>query len=687
MQAEAQFQEVRTKVGNPSSLVVYNAVNFVFYGTGLAVTIVLLVLAVRTSGLPGTPRANILVAVCALLWNLGGLATTATFALGAAESDPAPLFLSALQFTGAAAWPLPILAIWRPAALLPWQKIGSRILQIVAVVSGSAITLAVWVLAVLRETHRQYDVMELASFNGSVLLIAGAVLLLKGRMTSRVARFASATILLGVLASSAGILIEKALRLPEYSDASLALWLVSAHSTLLIVLGAFFLFARFRFADVFIRYTVRILLASFLAVLLIVLSESPALRHLTGATRYPAAVHLFASSLLAAGLLISFIFLDRRSGKLVNRWIFQAPDYRLAARQFGETLARLHDNSEIAAIAENSIRSTLELNEVGLVSVDNQNETNWPVELRNGEVFEIDGACQLRGTPAMPGVELLVPVRSAGSITHVLAVSTGPARHGLVSDEIDYLRMSAAHLGARLDSLHLEREQIERQSQEAVLLQQVTEAELRALRAQINPHFLFNSLNTIANLIEDNPLAAETMTLRLARVFRYVLAHSSRATTSIHDEIEFLRAYLEIEEGRFGDRLNVQFDIASDVENEQIPSLILQPIVENALKHGLAPKVGPGCLRISARLEGNQLCIKVEDDGIGAAWASLSKKNEDSDSTVKEKNRVAPSGVGLIEERLDTFYRHRARLSLEDREGGGTCATLLLPRTNGGTSS
>jgi two-component system LytT family sensor kinase len=674
-------------VPDPSSLVVYSAVNFVFYSTGLAVTIVLLVLAVRTSGLPGTPCANILVAVCALLWNLGGLATTATFALGSAERDPAPLFLSALQFTGAAAWPLPILAIWRPAALLPWQKIGSRILQIVAVVSGSAIIVAVWALAVLRDTRRQYDVMELTSFNGSVLLIAGAVLLLKGRMTSRLTRFASAAILLGVLASSVGILIEKALRLPEYCDAALALWLVSAHSTLLIVLGAFFLFARFRFADVFIRYTVRILLASFLAVLLILLSESPALRHVTSMTRYSAAVHLFASSLLAAVLLVSFIFLDRRSGELVNRWIFQAPDYRLAARQFGETLARLYDNSEIAAIAKSSIRSTLELNEVGLVSVDNQKETNWPAELRNGEVFEIDAANHLRGTPAMPGVELLVPVRSAGSVTHVLAVSPGPARHGLVSEEINFLRMAAAHVGSRFDSLRLEREQIERRSQETVLLQQVTEAELRALRAQINPHFLFNSLNSIANLIEANPPAAETMTLRLARVFRYVLAHSSHATSSICDEIEFLRAYLEIEKARFGDRLNVQFDIAPDAEKEHIPSLILQPIVENALKHGLAPKVGPGRLWISAHVQRDQLCVKVEDDGIGAAWASLRKKNGNPASAVKENNRVSPSGMGLIEERLDTFYRRRASLSLESRKSGGTCVTLLLPRTNGGAYS
>ena len=105
----------------------------------------------------------------------------------------------------------------------------------------------------------------------------------------------------------------------------------------------------------------------------------------------------------------------------------------------------------------------------------------------------------------MLSLELLVPVRSGGHVTHVLAVSPGPVRRGLISEEINYLQTAAAHLGARFDSLRVERETIERRSREALLLQQVTEAELRALRAQINPHFLFNSLNTIANLIEAKP--------------------------------------------------------------------------------------------------------------------------------------------------------------------------------------
>src|SRR5206468_3565838 len=144
------------------------------------------------------------------------------------------------------------------------------------------------------------------------------------------------------------------------------------------------------------------------------------------------------------------------------------------------------------------------------------------------------------------------------------------------------------------------REAVERQSREALLLQQVTEAELRALRAQINPHFLFNSLNTIADLIVRDPSRAETMTVRLAGVFRHVLAHSCRPLTTVDDEMEFLRTYLYIEEVRFGDRLQVVFDVAAEIGGARIPSLILQPLVENALKHGLAPKPGPGRLWIRA---------------------------------------------------------------------------------------
>jgi two-component system LytT family sensor kinase len=232
-----------------------------------------------------------------------------------------------------------------------------------------------------------------------------------------------------------------------------------------------------------------------------------------------------------------------------------------------------------------------------------------------------------------------------------------------VTHEIKYLRAVSALCGNRIDMLRREREAVEQRSRETLLRQQVTEAELRALRAQINPHFLFNSLNTIADLAVRDPSRAETMTLRLASVFRHVLAHSARPLTSVHDEMEFLRAYLNIEEVRFGDRLKVEIDVAPKVAAEAIPSLILQPLVENALKHGLGPKGGPGHLWISARLEETQICLRVEDDGIGP-------------------QSFTAEGTGLtnVRERLRTLYGDRASLSFGPRDGGGSRGIVRIPR-------
>jgi two-component system LytT family sensor kinase len=258
----------------------------------------------------------------------------------------------------------------------------------------------------------------------------------------------------------------------------------------------------------------------------------------------------------------------------------------------------------------------------------------------------------------------------------VLAVSLGPGRRALVSQELIYLKDAAELFGSRLDLLRLEREMADRQNREALLLQQVTEAELRALRAQINPHFLFNSLNTIANLIVTDPPRAETMTLRLAKVFRHVLAHSSRPLAPVSDEMDFLRTYLEIEEARFGSRLQVEIDVSPEVAHDPVPSLILQPLVENALKHGLGPKTGPGRLWITARPEGDRICLAVEDDGVGLYSGAVKKT---------KGNSLPSQGVGLrnITQRLATLYQNRAHLTLEPRIPEGARVTLLVPRDPG----
>jgi two-component system LytT family sensor kinase len=219
-----------------------------------------------------------------------------------------------------------------------------------------------------------------------------------------------------------------------------------------------------------------------------------------------------------------------------------------------------------------------------------------------------------------------------------------------------------------MEALAHARETIERQSREARLRQLAAQAELKALRAQINPHFLFNSLNTIADLIVTDPPKAEAMTLLLSKVFRHVLMNTDQQLTRVSEEMEFLRTYLGIEQVRFGERLSVQMELDPAVAQEKIPSLILQPVVENAIKHGLAPKIGAGRLSITAKPEGEFVRLAVEDDGVGAAAAPAP---------------VNGNGLGLkiIAERLRTLYHDRAVLRFEAAESAGSRVTILIPRT------
>ena len=223
---------------------------------------------------------------------------------------------------------------------------------------------------------------------------------------------------------------------------------------------------------------------------------------------------------------------------------------------------------------------------------------------------------------------------------------------------------------------HLEGEAAARQQtmRESLLRNQLTEAELRALRAQVNPHFLFNSLNTIADLIVTNPTNAERMTLRLASIFRHVLAQTDRQFMRLHEEFDFTRNYLQIEQERFGPRLTVSMSLDPSIAHENIPTLLLQPLVENALKHGLAPKGGKGLLQVSARLQEGLIELVVADNGIG--W-------RDGQCPSLTLNKSAQnSGVGLANTaaRLHTIYGDRASINIDSAPLEGCRISITYPR-------
>jgi two-component system LytT family sensor kinase len=654
----------------------YLAGNLIGFTVGLVISLLLLVLTLRAARLPGTPAANVVLAACSILWNAGGLVYVIQNPRAPMDGPDSASIAIAIQFTGAAIWPIPMLAIWRHLATERWQCVGWRYLNVNALVAAVVIVSGFWAAVAGVSVFPVLMLKEIAAYSATFLGLAAAVFLLRGRSVSRALRFSLLSVLAGLLVTSLSVIVQT--NVPISGSVRCALGVIGHQSVLLVVIGTFFLFARFRFADVFIRYSVRLLLASISAAFLVLLVNSPFVQKLAANASHPGAVRFFFTTVLATDLLVCFAPLDRSLSRLLNRWIFHAPDYRIKLRELGEKLRRLYSESEVTAVVESAVQQTLGLEAVRSVALAGRPGSVWPAEISEGQIAELAPGNPLAALLSLKEIELLVPVRAEGRVSSVLAVSLGPARRALVIQELNYLRNVAEQFGSRLDLLRLEREMADRQNREAVLEQQVTEAELRALRAQINPHFLFNSLNTIANLIVTDPSRAETMTLRLAKVFRHVLAHSSRPLAPVSDEMEFLRTYLQIEEARFGSRLQVDFEVSPDVAHDRVPSLILQPLVENALKHGLGPKTGPGRLWISARPEGDRICLAVEDDGVGLRGGALGNNNG---------NALPSQGVGLrnITQRLSTLYQDRAHVTVESRIPEGARVTLLVPRDPGPT--
>jgi len=190
------------------------------------------------------------------------------------------------------------------------------------------------------------------------------------------------------------------------------------------------------------------------------------------------------------------------------------------------------------------------------------------------------------------------------------------------------------------------------------------EAELRALEAQINPHFLFNCLNSIRALIVENPGVAQDMLTRFANILRYNLNRDINHTVPLANELAVVSDYLALETVRFEDRLRVQLAIDPEAGRVRIPPMLLQMLVENALKHGIAPRPDGGDLLIRAALEKDALAIEVRNTG------QLAASNGDGTHV----------GLNNTRERLRILYGGRATLDLQNSEGG-VSATVSIPRT------
>src|SRR5258706_10092157 len=236
-----------------------------------------------------------------------------------------------------------------------------------------------------------------------------------------------------------------------------------------------------------------------------------------------------------------------------------------------------------------------------------------------------------------------------------------------------YLVESAIYLtvvmvvGTELKIFNGVRIQAKLEEQERLLLQ----ARMAALQNQINPHFLFNTLNSISSLVRFDPDTAREMIIKLATILRRLL-HSTDSFVPLREEVEFIDNYLDIEVVRFGrDKLRVLKELDPASLEVMVPSMLLQPLVENCLKHGLSPKVEGGSITLRSRLIKSRLIIEVQDDGVGMAAAQM----------LEQPDGVGSTGIGManVAERLKVLYGDSAKMMIESQEGVGTQIRLRLP--------
>lgn len=207
----------------------------------------------------------------------------------------------------------------------------------------------------------------------------------------------------------------------------------------------------------------------------------------------------------------------------------------------------------------------------------------------------------------------------------------------------------------------------ERELAAARLETQLAQAELEALKMQLHPHFLFNTLNTVAVLVrKQDTQGSIRMLTGLSDLLRLALENVGRPIVPLKQELDFVDRYLEIEKTRFRDRLAVQMNIEPAVLQAAVPNLILQPLVENAIRHGIAPRAAPGRIEIDARTKDGELHIQIRDDGkgLGSSW-----------------DAEACKGMGLrnVRTRLEQLYGPEHRFSIEERAEGGALVSLKLP--------
>jgi two-component system LytT family sensor kinase len=254
-----------------------------------------------------------------------------------------------------------------------------------------------------------------------------------------------------------------------------------------------------------------------------------------------------------------------------------------------------------------------------------------------------------------------------GELTRVFPRSTFSLESSNLWVEVAIYATSVMVIGTELKIFNGVRIQMKLEEQHLLLLQ----ARMEALQNQINPHFLFNTLNSVSSLVRFDPDTARELIIKLARILRRLL-NSSESFVPLREEVEFIDNYLDIEVVRFGrDKLRVVKELEPESLEMLVPAMLLQPLVENSIKHGLSSKIEGGSIYLRSRRGAKAVIIEVEDDGVGMGAAQL----------IERPNGLGGTGIGManVAERLKVLYGDTARMTIDSQDGKGTLVRLRLP--------
>ena len=425
--------------------------------------------------------------------------------------------------------------------------------------------------------------------------------------------------------------------------------LVGHHASIPLAMAILYQDYPFAFADLFLKRALRlIVLAAAIAVTLSLLGIG------VGSRVAFAAPQLALLIALWVGTALIYPSIDRATSWFVDAVVLTRPDYVTLEAALAR---RLQDHDDQSTVLDEACAA--------LATALTASIVRWHEEDTPGQTPAVSGLVELHESRS---AALRLPTSEPPHYVIEIGGLTGGRR--LLSDDAAMLTALAVLTARRIDAIRLTRERYTRQIREQEISTLATEAELRALRAQLNPHFLFNALTTIGYLIQAAPERALDTLMRLTTILRAVLRSEGEFTT-LARELGVIDAYLAIERARFEHRLRVRIDVPSECRELRIPALLIQPLVENAVKHGIAPSSAGGEVTVAARLL----------NGAGARELRVSVTDTSSPADRTPRRRRWSRGVGLtsVERRLHCHYGPAARLAVRTQTSGATVVEVSIP--------